>query len=56
MTSRCEAVLRTVEVMGLTEITSETQLREILGEPLAYAANKDRRALHDYDKRRLPEG
>lgn len=39
--------------MGLTEITSETQLREILGEPLAYAANKDRRSLHDYDKQWL---
>jgi PPOX class probable FMN-dependent enzyme len=56
MTSRCEVDLRTVDVMDsgcLTEITSETQLREILGEPLPRVANKDRRSLHEYDKRWL---
>ena len=37
----------------LTEITSEAQLREILGEPLPRVANKDRRCLHDYDKQWL---
>jgi PPOX class probable FMN-dependent enzyme len=50
------AVLRTVDAMDsgcLTEITSETQLREVLGEPLAYVANKDRRCLHEYDKQWL---
>lgn len=56
MTSQCEAALRTVDVMDsgrLTEITSETQLREVLGEPLPYVANKDRPSLHDYDKQWL---
>jgi PPOX class probable FMN-dependent enzyme len=37
----------------LTEITSETQLREILGKPLPRVVNKDRRSLHDYDKQWL---
>ena len=51
-------VLRTVEVMNSgcqteTEITSEAQLREVLGEPRAYVANKDRQYLHDYDKQWL---
>jgi len=35
------------------EITTETQLREIIGEPLAYVANKDRPVLHDYDRQWL---
>ncbi len=37
----------------LTEIGSESELREILGEPLAHVANKDRRSLHDYDRQWL---
>ncbi|HET9256926.1 MAG TPA: pyridoxamine 5'-phosphate oxidase family protein [Pseudonocardiaceae bacterium] len=37
----------------LAEITSETQLREIISEPLPYVANKDRRVLDDYDRRWL---
>jgi uncharacterized protein len=37
----------------LTEITTETQLREILGEPLPRVAKKDRKFLHDYDKQWL---
>lgn len=37
----------------LTEITSEAQLREIIGEPLPRVAAKDRPALHDYDKKWL---
>lgn len=53
MTSRFAGVLRTVDGMRLTEITSETQLREILGEPRAYVANKDRRFLHEYDRQWL---
>src|SRR5262249_24068134 len=36
-----------------TEITSEAQLREIVGEPLPRVSNKDRRSLHDYDKQWL---
>ncbi|MGH3768793.1 MAG: pyridoxamine 5'-phosphate oxidase family protein [Pseudonocardiaceae bacterium] len=36
-----------------TEITSEEQLREILGVPLPRVANKDRPSLHDYDKQWL---
>ena len=49
-------VVRTVDVMDsgcLAEITSEAQLREIVGEPLARVVNKERRSLHDYDKQWL---
>ncbi len=42
-----------MEITPETQITSETQLREILGEPLPYVANKDRRSLHEYDKQWL---
>jgi PPOX class probable FMN-dependent enzyme len=34
----------------MTEITSEAQLRELLGVPIPRVAFKDRRALHEYDK------
>jgi uncharacterized protein len=37
----------------MTEITSEAQLRELLGEPLPRVAGKDRPALHEYDKQWL---
>ncbi|MGH3687555.1 MAG: pyridoxamine 5'-phosphate oxidase family protein [Pseudonocardiaceae bacterium] len=37
----------------MTEITSEAELRELLGEPLPRVATKDRPALHDYDKQWL---
>ena len=37
----------------MTEITSEAQLRELLGEPLLRTAAKDRPTLHDYDKQWL---
>jgi PPOX class probable FMN-dependent enzyme len=37
----------------MTEITSETQLRELLGEPLPRVAAKARPRLHDYDKQWL---
>ncbi|MDT7597685.1 MAG: uncharacterized protein QOJ06_3231 [Pseudonocardiales bacterium] len=37
----------------MAEITSEAQLRELLGEPLSRVADKARPALHDYDKQWL---
>ncbi|MGH3514668.1 MAG: pyridoxamine 5'-phosphate oxidase family protein, partial [Pseudonocardiaceae bacterium] len=37
----------------MTEITSEAQLRELLGEPLPRVAGKARPGLHDYDKQWL---
>ncbi|MGH3785408.1 MAG: pyridoxamine 5'-phosphate oxidase family protein [Pseudonocardiaceae bacterium] len=37
----------------MTEITSEVQLRELLGEPLPRVAAKDRPVLHEYDKQWL---
>ncbi|MGA9311777.1 MAG: pyridoxamine 5'-phosphate oxidase family protein [Pseudonocardiaceae bacterium] len=37
----------------MTEITSEAQLRELLGEPLPRVADKARPGLHDYDKQWL---
>jgi PPOX class probable FMN-dependent enzyme len=37
----------------MTEITSEAQLRELLGEPLPRVAAKDRKTLHEYDRRWL---
>ncbi|MGH4006525.1 MAG: MSMEG_1061 family FMN-dependent PPOX-type flavoprotein, partial [Pseudonocardiaceae bacterium] len=37
----------------MTEITSEAQLRELVGEPLPRTAAKDRRRLHEYDKQWL---
>ncbi|MGH3719114.1 MAG: pyridoxamine 5'-phosphate oxidase family protein [Pseudonocardiaceae bacterium] len=37
----------------MTVITSETQLRELVGEPLSRVAAKDRPALHEYDRQWL---
>lgn len=37
----------------MTEITSEAQLRELIGEPLPRVATKARPGLHDYDKQWL---
>ncbi|MBV8542119.1 MAG: pyridoxamine 5'-phosphate oxidase family protein [Pseudonocardiales bacterium] len=37
----------------MTEITSEAQLRELVGEPLPRVAAKDRPVLHEYDKQWL---
>jgi uncharacterized protein len=37
----------------MTEITSEAQLRELIGEPLPRVAAKTRPGLHDYDKQWL---
>lgn len=37
----------------MTEITSEAQLSELIGEPLPRTATKDRPTLHDYDKQWL---
>jgi PPOX class probable FMN-dependent enzyme len=48
MDSRC-----LTEITPESAITSEAELREILGEPLPYVANKDRRFLHDFDKQWL---
>ena len=37
----------------MTEITSEAQLRELLGEPLPRVAAKNRKTLHEYDRQWL---
>ncbi|MDQ3762158.1 MAG: pyridoxamine 5'-phosphate oxidase family protein [Actinomycetota bacterium] len=37
----------------MTEITSEAELRELIGEPLRRVATKDRPSLHEYDKQWL---
>ena len=37
----------------MTEITSEAQLRELIGEPIPRVADKARPGLHDYDKQWL---
>jgi hypothetical protein len=37
----------------MTQITSEAELRELLGEPLLRTAAKDRPSLHEYDKQWL---
>ncbi|WP_419993720.1 pyridoxamine 5'-phosphate oxidase family protein [Streptomyces boninensis] len=42
-----------METAGITEVTSEAELREIIGEPNARAANKARHALHDLDRQWL---
>jgi uncharacterized protein len=40
-------------VSHLTVVSSEAELRELLGQPAARAANKDRRALHEHDRQWL---
>jgi PPOX class probable FMN-dependent enzyme len=42
-----------VETAGLVEITSEAELRELLGPPTPQAANKERPSLHEHDKQWL---
>jgi PPOX class probable FMN-dependent enzyme len=37
----------------MREITSEAEIRELIGEPLHRVATKDRRVLHEYDKQWL---
>ncbi|MET9296042.1 pyridoxamine 5'-phosphate oxidase family protein [Streptomyces sp. NPDC003077] len=39
--------------MGTTEITSEAELRELIGEPNAHTANKVRRSLEELDRQWL---
>lgn len=38
---------------GIVEVTSEEELRELLGPPMARAAAKERFALHEYDRQWL---
>lgn len=38
---------------GMVEISSEEELRELIGEPSSHAANKTRHRLHDLDRRWL---
>jgi PPOX class probable FMN-dependent enzyme len=42
-----------VETLGLVEITSEDELRELVGPPMPRAATKERAFLHDLDKQWL---
>ena len=44
-----------MDTTGLTEVTSEEELRELVGSPLARTVSKDRTALHDLDKQWLAE-
>jgi len=44
-----------VDTAGWIEITSETELSELLGAPTARAANKDRVRLHERDREWLVE-
>ncbi|MGW7517437.1 hypothetical protein ACWGJ2_17785 [Streptomyces sp. NPDC054796] len=37
----------------MVEVTSESELRELVGEPAPYAADKARTALHALDRARL---
>jgi PPOX class probable FMN-dependent enzyme len=39
-----------VDTTGFVEITSETELRELLGEPMPRAVTKDRALLHERDR------
>ncbi|ADB33329.1 pyridoxamine 5'-phosphate oxidase-related FMN- binding protein [Kribbella flavida DSM 17836] len=42
-----------MEIPGLVEITSYAELRELVPEPLAHAADKTRKELHELDKQWL---
>jgi PPOX class probable FMN-dependent enzyme len=44
-----------VETAGLVEITSEAELRELLGAPTPRAASKERPSLHEHDKQWLAQ-
>ncbi|MFE1774648.1 pyridoxamine 5'-phosphate oxidase family protein [Streptomyces sp. NPDC059008] len=41
---------RTADPTGIEEVSSEQELRELLGEPTPHAANKTRHRLHDLDR------
>ncbi|MFF8790205.1 pyridoxamine 5'-phosphate oxidase family protein [Streptomyces sp. NPDC015125] len=43
----------TADLTGIVEVSSEGELRELIGEPSSHAANKTRRRLHDLDRRWL---
>lgn len=45
--------METTDLVGLTEISSEAELRELIGEPNAHAAHKTRDRLHDLDRQWL---
>ncbi|MFD7108340.1 pyridoxamine 5'-phosphate oxidase family protein [Streptomyces celluloflavus] len=45
--------METADLTGIAEITSEAELRELIGEPSAHAAHKTRRRLHDMDRQWL---
>jgi hypothetical protein len=42
-----------MDLSGVHEVTSETQLRALLGEPMPQALAKERRALHELDRQWL---
>ncbi len=41
------------DLTGLVEISSEAELRELMGHPNSHAANKTRHRLHDFDRQWL---
>lgn len=43
----------TADLTGMVEVSSEGELRELVGEPSSHAANKTRHRLHDLDRRWL---
>ncbi|WP_336053296.1 pyridoxamine 5'-phosphate oxidase family protein [Streptomyces sp. CA2R101] len=43
----------TADPTGMVEVSSEGELRELIGEPSSHAANKTRHRLHDLDRRWL---
>ncbi|MCZ1010697.1 pyridoxamine 5'-phosphate oxidase family protein [Streptomyces lydicus] len=43
----------TADPAGMVEVSSEGELRELIGEPNSHAANKTRHRLHDLDRRWL---
>src|SRR5919108_3176781 len=43
----------TADLAGIAEISSEAELRALVGEPTAHAAHKTRDRLHDLDRRWL---
>ncbi|MFH8558126.1 pyridoxamine 5'-phosphate oxidase family protein [Streptomyces celluloflavus] len=45
--------METADLTGIAEITSEAELRELIGEPSAHAAHKTRQRLHDMDRQWL---
>ncbi|WP_187363978.1 pyridoxamine 5'-phosphate oxidase family protein [Streptomyces piniterrae] len=45
--------METTDLAGIAEISSEAELRELIGEPNAHAAHKTRDRLHDLDRQWL---